>query len=287
MMAPLLSSAILVALLSCAFLPRTSSIQCWGGEAFSLQQAGEQNCRSTTFGYSFSSCWEMCGGISYFQGQCGGGTVSEWLSLCKSDPIGKTLCPAMHQTTCDCTAWSGWDGLFNGEACPRCDDYSKIPPVMMSVYPDPDYSGIKLVDCPNDYDMCFASCHKIPYQGTVLKDGNNKCAFGCMKSVNKALVELMVSQSLADADYQHKQNALGAILNPSAGILVSPYSPNQYTRCDGSGSTYDCQVKFCTMDGCNALPMTFWDKHRILKGFRYPICILGGLGVLLSGVRLR
>lgn len=275
------SLRLTVALLCDTFLKQVDAISCYGSEAFNLEQKGEANCRSTLFGYSFSSCWEMCGGISYFQGQCGVGRLSEYFSLCKSDPKGKQLCPEILHTSCNCMAWTGWDGKFNGSACPRCDDYSEVPPLMMSLYPDPVYSGIKSAECPPDYDMCFASCHKIPYAGTVLRDGNNQCSFGCMKSTNKAFLELMVSQSLADADYQHRQNSASRFGRAGAGILVNPYSPIHYKECDGTSATYGCETKFCSTNGCNTFVMTFWDKHRILKGFMYPICLLGGIGVIL------
>ena len=150
---------------------------------------------------------------------------------------------------------------------------------MMSKYPDAHYaSSSKPVECPEGHDVCFSYCHKIPYFDTPLRDGQMKCSFGCIKKQNRPYAELQISQSLADADFQHKKNSIGSIWGgPDVGsLLASPYSPNHYKKCDGSSSTYDCEVKFCSTDGCNTFEMSFWEKHNILKAFMYPL----GLGLL-------
>ena len=184
--------------------------------------------------------------------------------------------------------WTGWDGKFKGDGCPECDDFTKVAPLMMSKYPDAKYSSSSgPVECPEDHDMCFSVCHKIPYYNTQLKDGTNKCSFGCIKSENRPYAELQISQSLADADFQHKENSIGSIWGNQAigSLLASPYSPNHYKKCDGS--MYDCKVKFCSTDGCKTFSMSFWEQHPILKAFMYPICIIGGLGLIgccMSGI---
>ena len=92
-------AAIIGVLFVCA-VTHTVGLKCYGGEALGLTKKGESNCNTLSKAFS-SWCWQRCGAISYFEGQCGG-RIKEHFSLCQGDQKGKKLCPELRLSGCNC-----------------------------------------------------------------------------------------------------------------------------------------------------------------------------------------
>ena len=276
MKSELLFKAIYLSLL--VYADVCASLKCYGAEAFQRAAEKQKDCYQFWTSYFWAPCWTKCGGVTLF-------THSKYSHsqavMGISDPTGQELCPfrnvgknddsvkvALGSTSaCNC---SGWREPLPGNTCPKCDDFSVLPPLMMSTRRDAGSAGIKLDECPPDSDMCFNYCVTF---NSWFPETTTGCAYGCMNSANKPAMDLMVSSMLSQLDYQNRRNAQDNNKHGSLRSIVSPgaaiYNPVEYTcgqvfKEKSSWlrflfswsnyvytSAYDCATVFCSSDGCN------------------------------------
>ena len=191
------------------------ALKCYGANAFEWKARGLPECWDQfNTSESLPDCWSQCGGVAYATGE---------------NPKGVELCPYrrfnenkvttlmekasefadVNLRSCQCDKWRE---PLPGNACPSCDDFDKIPPLILSHYDDATHDNRALLgECPPDYDACFNFCVEDTewvnkpgvLWGTsrVLGHLDRHCFYGCAKSSNAQVLELMISTKLAELDY--------------------------------------------------------------------------------------
>ena len=193
-------------------------LKCYGSNAFDWKANGLPECYNQFFANSpLPDCWTQCGGITYIKGTSPQGTelcpykrynVNKITTL--TEKGSELLDFGLH--TCHCDLWRD---TLPGNSCPSCDDFDKIPPMILSHFDDAtrDKRAV-LGDCPPEYDSCFNFCVddgewvKRPgfLWGTSSVPGATErhCFYGCAKSSIQQALELMVSTKLAELDYSFR-----------------------------------------------------------------------------------
>lgn len=236
---------LLIILIQLSSICPSRAIKCYGAEAFRWAKEGQPSCQNTYTFFFFEPCWAKCGGISLFPDQD------------SPDPSGQELCPYRDNGRpgysdkvdgpfpCNC---SRWIPPLPGGACPKCDDFHAIAPMIVATSTNAESAGIKLQSCPPEFDACFGFCTNTGHAHGIHRRGirSTRCAYGCAKSSSKPVLDLMVATKLSELNARMARDRRNdhptAILNP-AEFKCSAWS-------------FRCTSNLCKDDGCNLASLT-------------------------------